>query len=341
MANWRGRSGSICGLLIAANIAAWGWAWAAFAAEPVLLATALLAYTFGLRHAFDADHIAAIDNAARKLIEAGEEAGTTGLFFSLGHATVVILASAGIALVSARLSTVFAAWKPIVGILSTGFSALCLFALAIANSAILVSVCRLLARLRRGDQSIDAELTRLLAQRGLLGRLLRRLFRLVSKSWHLYPLGFLFGLGFDTATEIGVLGVSAAQASDGLPLRTIMIFPALFTAGMVLVDTLDAILMGGAYRWAAADPVRKLWYNLAITLFSVLAAMAIGAVELFGLFCGNSATGFFCPAVAGLNDHFEVAGASLVVIGAATWLVSVLIWRARRPAALADASAGL
>src|SRR6202035_746305 len=142
------------------------------------------------------------------------------------------------------------------------------------------------AALRRGEQPIEAELRRLLSQRGLLGRLLRGLFRLVSRSWHLYPLGFLFGLGFDTATEIGVLGVSAAQATHGLPIATIMVFPALFTAGMALVDTLDAVLMTGAYRWAAVEPLRKLYYNMAITLTSVVVAVAIGGLELIGLSTG-------------------------------------------------------
>jgi high-affinity nickel-transport protein len=326
-------AGWLCGVLVAANIAAWGCAWLAFAGHPVLLGSALLAYTFGLRHAVDADHIAAIDNATRKLIEAGQDGRTTGLYFSLGHATVVVLGSIGIALASARLETSFAGLKPLAGTLSTGFSAACLFALAAANGVILVSVCRLITGLTRRTRPIEEELAGLLARRGLLGRLLRGVFRLISKSWHMYPLGLLFGLGFDTATEIGVLGVSASQAANGLPLAAVMVFPALFTAGMALVDSLDAILMDGAYRWAAVEPLRKLWYNLTITLISIVAAVAIGGIELVGVLTDATATGDdFWPAIASLNDHLAAAGAMVIALCAAAWFVSAVIWRVKRVA---------
>ena len=238
----------------------WGWAWASFTGDAVLLGTAFLAYVFGLRHAVDADHIAAIDNATRKLIEAGRPPAATGFFFSLGHATVVILASLAIALGSARLSASFAGLKPVAGAVGTGIAVASLFALAIANMAILVSVCRVLSNTRAGSHPAGADVQRLLAGGGLVARVLRSAFRLISQSWHMYPLGFLFGLGFDTATEVGLLGVSAAQSAQGLPLPKIMVFPALFTAGMVLIDTLDALLMTQAYRWAMSEPRRKLHY---------------------------------------------------------------------------------
>src|SRR5207302_776060 len=255
-----------------------------------------------------------------------------GLFFSLGHATVVVLGSLGIALAASRLDTEFAGWKPLAGTLSTGVSAACLFALAAANGVILVSVCRLMTCLSRCSQPIEDELAGLLARRGLIGRLLRGLFRLISKSWHMYPLGLLFGLGFDTATEIGVLGVSASQASSGLALAAVMVFPALFTAGMALVDSLDAILMAGAYRWAGVEPLRKLWYNLTITLISIVAAVVIGGLELLGVLNDATATGNeFWPAIAGLNDHLAAAGVTVIGLCAAAWLGSMLIWRVRRP----------
>ena len=309
---------------------AWSWAWLLFGADPVLLGTAFLAYAFGLRHALDADHIAAIDNATRKLIEARQPATTTGLFFSLGHATVVVLASLAIALTSARLQPSLASFTPLANALCTGFSAVCLFALAVANCVILFSVARLFRAVKNGAQPAEAELQRLLSQRGLLGRMLRGLFRLISKSWHMYPLGFLFGLGFDTATEIGVLAVAATQASHGLPLPTIMAFPVLFTAGMTLVDTLDALLMAGAYRWASVEPLRKLYYNLAITFSSVVVAVAVGAVELLGLFVSGAgpAEGFW-PLIAALNDHLAAIGALIVALFAISWMISVLAWRGR------------
>lgn len=317
---------ALCAGLIAVNGAVWAWAWSEFHGNAALLGTALLAYVFGLRHAVDADHIAAIDNATRKLIEAGRPAIATGLFFSLGHATVVVLATLAIALTTAGLQASAASLKPLAGAFAAGISALSLFALALANCVVLVAVVRLLLAARDDDRPAAAGLAPLLARRGILGRLLRGLFRLISKSWHMYPLGFLFGLGFDTASEIGILAVSAAQASHGLPLAAVMVFPALFAAGMALVDTLDAVLMAGAYRWASVEPLRKLYYNAAITLISVVVAMAIGAVQLLALVGG----GFGAAQLAGaLNDHLAAIGSAIIVFFALTWVVSALIWRGR------------
>ena len=325
----RVRAAGLCALLVAANAAAWGWAWLCFGADPVLLGTAFLAYCFGLRHAFDADHIAAIDNATRKLIETRQEAGTTGLFFSLGHATVVVLAALAIAVATDRIQPRLASFAPVAGALSTGFSAVCLFALALANCVILFSIARLFKALRSGVQPVEAELRRLLSQRGLLGRLLRGLFRLISKSWHMYPLGFLFGLGFDTATEIAVLAVAATQASHGLPLPMIMAFPLLFTAGMMLIDTLNSLLMTGAYRWASVEPWRKLYYNSAITFLSVVVAVVVGAIELLGLLSGAGTGKGFWPLIAELNDHLAAIGALIVALFVISWLISALAWRGR------------
>jgi high-affinity nickel-transport protein len=320
--------------LVAANIAAWGWALATFGNNAVLLGTALLAYIFGLRHAVDADHIAAIDNATRKLVEAGRPAMTTGLYFSLGHATVVVLATLGIALGTARLPNGIAALRPFAGIIGTMVSAASLFVLAVSNTMILVAVCRHFAARRRGEEPGAQELARLLAQRGLLGRLLRSLFRLIEKSWHLYPLGFLFGLGFDTATEIGLLALTAAQAANGLSLVAIMVLPALFTAGMALVDSLDGMLMFGAYRWAAAEPTRKLYYNLTVTAFSVVVAVAIGGLELLGLIARDAPqTRGFWAAVTAVGDHFGAIGAAIIGLFALTWVISLLISRNRASAA--------
>src|SRR3984893_14467315 len=216
-------------LLGAANIGAWVWAILAFHDKPLLVGTAFLAYTFGLRHAVDADHIAAIDNVTRKLMQEGQRPVAVRFFFSLGHSTVVVLASAAIAVAAASLQGRFETLRSIGGTIGTLVSVLFLFLVAAANFIVLCSVYRTFRTVRRGGAYIDEDLNRLLAQRGFLGRMFRPMFRLVSRSWHMYPLGFLFGLGFDTATEIALLGIAAAEASQGLPIWSIMVFPALFT----------------------------------------------------------------------------------------------------------------
>ncbi len=318
----------IFGALALANAAAWGCAWVLFGGSPALLGTAFLAYTFGLRHAVDADHIAAIDNATRKLIELQRPAATTGLWFSLGHGSFVVLASIALAAAAAGLRDRFAP-PPWANDLATGFSALCLFAFAIANSVVLLALYRIGRAARRGEPPDDAELGRLLARRGLLGWALRRVFGLVTQSWHMYPVGFLFALGFDTATEIGVLGVSAAAGSRGVALPVVVVFSGLFAAGMALVDALDASLMAAAYRWAAAEPFRRMFYNLTVTSLSVVVAAAIGAVELLGLYAERAATtGGFWHLVEAVNDHFEFAGIAAIALLAGGWAAAWSLARA-------------
>jgi high-affinity nickel permease len=216
------------GGLIVANALAWAWALAAFHNQPLLLATGLIAYGFGLRHAVDADHIAAIDNVARKLMQEGKRPITVGFFFALGHSTVVLAASIVIALTAVGLHQRFPELIEVGGVLDTSVSALFLFAVAMINIVVLGSVFRLLGRVRRGEDYAEHQLREILAQRGMLSRLFRAMFRVISRSWHMYPFGFLFGLGFDTATEIGLLGISAAEASKGLSIWSILVFPALF-----------------------------------------------------------------------------------------------------------------
>ncbi len=318
----------IYGVLVAANIAAWVWALIAFHDYPVLVGTAFLAYAFGLRHAVDADHIAAIDNVTRKLMQEGKRPIGVGFFFSLGHSTVVVLASAAIALTTSALQGRFEELKLVGGTVGTLVSAVFLFVVAAANFVILISVYRTFQEVRHGGAFVEENLNHLLAQRGLLGRLFRPMFRLVSRSWHMYPLGFLFGLGFDTATEIGVLGISAAQASKGLPIWSIMVFPALFTAGMSLVDTTDGVLMLGAYGWAFTKPIRKLYYNLTITFVSVLVAVLIGGIEALGLLADRlNLDGPFWLYIGALNDHFGSLGYLIIAIFVASWLVSIAVYR--------------
>jgi len=326
-----GKLAGIYILLIAANILAWVWALAAFHDYPVLVGTAFLAYAFGLRHAVDADHIAAIDNVTRKLMQDGKRPVAAGLFFSLGHSTVVVLASAAVALTASALQSRFDAFRLVGGTIGTLISAIFLFLVAAANFVILRSVYRTFQHVRRGGAFVEEDLNHLLAQRGFLGRVFRPMFRLVSRSWHMYPLGLLFGLGFDTATEIGVLGISAAEASKGLPLWSIMVFPALFTAAMSLIDTTDGALMLGAYGWAFTKPIRKLYYNLTITFVSVLVAVLIGGIEALGLLADRlSLDGPFWILIAALNDHFGSLGYLIIAIFVASWLISIAVYRLAR-----------
>jgi nickel/cobalt transporter (NiCoT) family protein len=320
----------LCGALIAVNLLVWAWAFAAFRSYPMLLATALIAYGFGLRHAVDADHIAAIDNATRKLMQEGKRPITVGLFFSLGHSTVVFAASLVIALSASSLQQRFPGLIEVGGVVGTLVSVFFLIGIAIINFFVLVGVYRIFRRVRRGTRYTEEELNVFLTPRGLFGRLLRGVLRLISHSWHMYPLGFLFGLGFDTATEIGLLGISAAEASKGLSVWSILVFPALFTAGMSLVDSSDSVLMVGAYGWAFTNPVRKLYYNLVITGFSVAVAVLVGARQALGL-VGNKfgpEGGLFVMADA-TGARSEALGYLVVAVFVAAWLVSFVIYRAR------------
>ena len=317
-------------VLAAGNIAAWIAALVVFRDRPVLLGTAFLAYSFGLRHAVDADHIAAIDNVTRKLMQRGERPVAAGFYFSLGHATVVILAVLVLALATGALESRFAAFHDMAALVGTAISAFVLFAVAGANLVVLAAVWRTYRTVRHGGRLADDEFERALGRRGLLGRLFGPLFRLVGASWHMYPLGVLFGLGFDTATEVALLGIAAAEAAKGLAFGTVLIFPALFTAGMALVDTTDSVLMVGAYGWAFVDPLRKLYYNLTITLVSVVVALAVGGIEVLGLVADRlGLTGPFWSMIGRLNDNFAGVGFAVIAIFLAAWLVSALLWRLR------------
>ena len=323
------------GGLIAANVAAWAWAFAAFGDRPTVMATALLAWVFGLRHAVDADHIAAIDNVVRKLMQAGDAPRSVGLYFALGHSTVVVVATMLLALGVIGFGG-DSLLKDIGGLIGTSVSALFLLVIAAINLAIFAGLWRTFRAAR--EQGVhDAEgLDRLLANRGFLARLLGPMFRLVTKPWHMYPLGFLFGLGFDTATEVGLLSISASEAARGASLADVLVFPALFATGMALVDTADSALMVSAYRWAFVDPMRKLWYNLTITGASVAIALFIGGIEALGLIADRlGLTGGVWTLVDHLNGSLANVGFAVIALFALAWLVSVVLYRRieRRPRA--------
>lgn len=317
--------------LIGANVLAWAWAWMAFGDRPVLLGTALLAWVFGLRHAVDADHIAAIDAVTRAQMQrdgSGRSAIHVGLYFSLGHSTVVFLAALAVAGAAGALQDQFADIKAIIGPIGGAVSALFLLLIAAVNLAILRGVWRSFRLVRAGGAMAPEDLNTLLAGTGPLARLLRPVLRGVTKSWHMYPLGFLFGLGFDTATEIGLLGIAASQGAHGLSPWQTLVFPALFAAAMALVDTADNVMMVRAYGWAFVHPLRKLWYNLTVTAASVLVALLIGGIEALGLL-GEifQLDGWVWRVAAGLNQ--DLAGFGILVIGvfATCWAISALIYR--------------
>jgi nickel/cobalt transporter (NiCoT) family protein len=315
-------------LLIAANLLAWLWAGLAFQGNAVLLGTALLAYGFGLRHAVDADHIAAIDNVTRKLMQEGKRPIAVGFFFALGHSTVVIAAAVIVALTASSLESSYPGLMEAGGVIGTAVSALFLFVIAAINIVVMVGVFRLFRRVRGGGSYGDDELEIFLAQRGLMGRLFRRVFRLIARSWHMYPLGFLFGLGFETATEIALLGISASAAARGLSVWSVLVFPALFTAGMSLVDTTDGVVMLGAYGWAFVNPIRKLYYNLTITGVSVVVAVVVGGIEALGLVADKfGLEGGVWDAVNFANNNFGTLGYAIIAIFVASWLVSFVVYR--------------
>jgi high-affinity nickel-transporter, HoxN/HupN/NixA family len=281
-----------------------------------------------LRHAVDADHIAAIDNVTRKLMQSGQHPLTVGLMFSLGHATIVVLATIGIAATAMALQSRMSGFKEAGAVIGTLVSTFFLFAIALLNLIVLRSVLRAFRLVRRGEPCVDEDLDMLLANRGFLARVFRPLFRLISRSWHMYPLGLLFGLGFDTATEVGLLGISAAGAAQGMSIWSILVFPVLFMAGMTLVDTTDSILMLGAYGWAFVKPVRKLYYNITVTAISVLVALLVGGIEGLGLLADKlHLSGAFWQAVGSLNDNFGMIGYAIIGVFLASWLLSVALYK--------------
>ena len=320
------------GLLIA-NLLVWLWALLTFGDKPVLLGTCALAYVLGLRHAVDPDHIAAIDNVTRKLMQEGKKPLTVGLFFALGHSTLICVAVWLIALTARSFDdATFADWRDYGGLFSTLFSASFLFIIALFNFGVFINVVKTARLIRMGKEWSEEELNRALNGRGLIARLMRPLFQLISRGWHMFPLGFLFGLGFDTATEISLFGIAAAEAAGGCcTLISVMIFPALFTVGMALVDTLDGVLMVGAYQWAYLNPRRKIVYNLIITGLSVIVALGIGLIEVLGLVHEKlDLTGAFWDHVGVIWEHFGDLGFGIIGIFALAWGVSWFLSRPNR-----------
>jgi nickel/cobalt transporter (NiCoT) family protein len=289
----------------------------------------VLAYTLGLRHAFDADHISAIDNTTRKLMNEGKKPVSVGYFFSLGHSTIVVAIGAGIVIaektVYAAVSSNRSGLEQFGGIFGTIVSASFLYLIAVLNIVILAGIVAVFRKMRHGDFN-EEELERQLENRGLMFRIFGKWMKSITKEWQMYPVGVVFGLGFDTATEVALLATTALLATQSLPWYSIMCLPVLFMAGMSLMDTADGVFMNVAYGWAFFNPVRKVYYNLAITGLSVFICFFIGTVEVLGLLPTElHLKGGFWTFMAGFN--INTAGFVIVGLFVATWVGALLIWK--------------
>jgi nickel/cobalt transporter (NiCoT) family protein len=292
----------------------------------------LTAYTLGLRHAFDADHISAIDNTTRKLMAEGKRPLSTGLFFSLGHSTIVfllaLLFAAGFRALAGPVRSHSSSLHSVTSLVGTGISGGFLYLIAALNVVILFGILRIFASMRRGDYD-EAELERQLNNRGLMNRFYGRFTKAVSAPWQMYPIGLLFGVGFDTATEVALLFLAAGAAGAGLPFYAILCLPVLFAAGMSLLDTIDGSFMNFAYGWAFSKPVRKVYYNLTITGLSVAMALIIGTVELLGLLTIRlNLRGGFWSWVSRID--LNTLGYVIVGMFVVTWAVALVVWRVGR-----------
>lgn len=328
--NYRKKVVGLYIVLIAFNIAAWICAIVAFAGNAVLLGAAVLAYTFGLRHAFDADHIASIDTVTRKLMQQNKRPTTVGLHFAIGHSLALVVFVIGVAMLAAWGSNAgqFSFMDSAAVVAGKSFSASFLIVMAVLNLTIARSAYLAFRRVRSGEPYTDEDFDILLNQRGFLSRIFRALFRLVDKSWHMTIIGFLFGLGFDTATEASLLGIAGVEAAKGLSVWVILVFPALFAAGMALMDTTDSILMVRAYGWAYRNPIRKLYYNVTITIVSAVVALVVAGIEILALVSDQfGLKGQLWDQVNSLSEHWELIGILVVSLFFVSWFISNLVYR--------------
>ena len=318
--------------VLALHALGWGLLVVTAAGHPAFLALGGIAYMFGLRHAFDADHIAAIDNTTRKLLADRRKPVGVGFFFSLGHSTVVFVIALllGIAVQAVVRGVVdqHGQLRSIGGLVGTSVSGIFLLVIGILNLLVLLDILRTWARMKRGDYDRDS-LAHELTAGGLMARIFGRLFKVVTESWHMYPIGILFGLGFDTASEVALLAITAGSAAQGLPFTAIVALPLIFAAGMSLFDTLDGAFMSKAYRWAFSNPVRKVFYNMTVTGLSVFVAVFVGGIELIQLLIMQlGLRGQPWDAMAGL----DWSSVGFIIVGAfvAAWAISFLVYKVRR-----------
>jgi nickel/cobalt transporter (NiCoT) family protein len=334
-AEWR-RAGLLAAAIVALHVVGFGLLFGFVAPQHLQLGSGVFgigvgitAYTLGMRHAFDADHIGAIDNTTRKLMSDGQRPLSVGFFFSLGHSSIVFLLAIGLAVgikgLSGDVANDDSALHSATGLIGPTVSGSFLFLIGILNLVVLIGIVRVFLRMRQGEFD-ERELEQQLSSRGFMNRFLGRATRAVRKPWHMYPLGLLFGLGFDTATEIALLATAGTAAAGGLPITAILCLPILFAAGMSLLDTIDGAFMNFAYGWAFSKPVRKVFYNITVTALSVAVALIIGTIELLAVFADKfSLSGGIWDFVSNLD--LNVVGYFLVGLFVVTWALAVAIWR--------------
>jgi len=324
-AEWR-RLAGLYGVIALLHLIGWGSFLHYSAHYPALVGLGLVAYLFGLRHAFDADHIAAIDDTVRFLLQKGQRPLGIGFFFSLGHSTIVLLLAVGIAFAAVAVKQQLPALHAAGAIIGAAVSGSFLWLIGILNLLVLLDMLKLWRAADKGTHSHD-HLEELLAKRGLMSRLFRgRLQRVIGHSWHMYPLGLLFGLGFDTASEVGLLAMTAGASAGNLPIAAVLSLPVLFAAGMSVMDTTDGVLMTKAYNWAFVNPLRKIFYNLTTTTLSVAVALVIGSIELLQVMVNVLGLhGPFFDWVAQLE--FGALGYAVVGLFLLAWGVSVALWK--------------
>lgn len=318
----------LLGGLLAANIAVFVLFRILSIRFPFLISLGFLAYVFGLRHAADADHIAAIDNTTRKLVNDGRKSMGVGLYFSLGHSTIVFLLSLGLAVATGAVKRWLPHLEAAGGVIGTLISSAFLFLIATLNIVILKDIYRVFVEIRGMKptrEKVD-EMEELLLKRGLMNRVLGKAYAAVRTEWQMYPIGVLFGLGFDTASEVALLGMSAFAAGKGMPVFAVLILPLLFAAGMSLIDTLDGVLMQYAYSWAFLNPIRKVYYNLTVTAVSVVVALVVGSVELLQVVASEfNLKGTFWDYLSALN--FSKMGYVIIGLLLASWIFSVVVYK--------------
>ena len=337
-AEW-GRLTTMAALIVAMHVVAWGTFIMVilprhfhYSGLGVGFGVAVTAYTLGARHAFDADHISAIDNVTRKLMSDGQRPLASGFFFALGHSTVIMTVGVGLSIAArAVFSTVVnphATLSNIAGVVGTVVSGAFLYVIAALNIVVLLGIARVYRDMRRGAFD-EVELERQLQMRGFMYRFFGRFTRAISHSWQMYPVGAMFAFGFDTATEVLLLAATAAAATQGLPWVAVICLPLLFSSGVTLFDTLDGFFMNFAYGWAFASPVRKIYYNLVITGLSVAVAFAIGTIELGGLLASKLHVG---GPFGRFLVHFSINEAGFIIAGlfVVVWFIAVAYWRLGR-----------
>lgn len=328
-AEWS-RLGSMYGFIALLHVVGWGLFVGVASRYPAFAGAGVLAYTFGLRHAFDADHISAIDDTTRFMLQKGKRPLGVGFFFSLGHSTIVFSLAFGLAVAAKAVESRIPEWQNLGGTIGASVSGLFLWIIGVLNLIVLLGIIRIWQQMKRGAYHRE-HLEELLLQRGFVNRILRgRAQKLINHSWQMYPLGVLFGLGFDTASEVGLLALTAGVATGKVSFWAVISLPILFAAGMSMMDTTDGALMSKAYGWAFSSPLRKIWYNITTTGLSVAVALLIGTIELLQVL--SDRLGWHGAFFDFLNDRLDFGVLGYIIVGMflVAWAGSVALWKLRR-----------